>query len=92
MEYRLTFHGLVIGSLAVGLTILATAWVLQGLARIQERWGRRTDRSDAPFDDDGGYWRAREHQPAVKMYGSLAFEKPRSARGELGLDCRRTKG
>ena len=70
MEYRLTFHGLVIGSLAVGLTILATAWVLQGLARIQERWGRRTDRSDAPFDDDGGYWRTVNINPPSRCTGA----------------------
>ncbi len=73
MEYRLTFHALTIGSLAVCLAILATAWILELFGRFRRRPRYGMDHDDHTPGSDGRRSPDRESRHRPRTYPVEAF-------------------
>jgi hypothetical protein len=84
MEYRLTFPTLVIGSLAVCLSILATAWALDWLRRNSKQFPYGDDRNDLEPGGGGRRPSGRPTWDGPRPCPVEVFDGPRSLDIELG--------
>ncbi len=84
MEYRLTFHTLAIGSLAVCLSILAIAWILDLFGRLRRRPRYGMDHDDNTPGSDGRRPSDPESRHRPRTYPVEAFKGRQSADIALG--------
>jgi hypothetical protein len=100
MDYRLTLHSLVIGSLAFCLTVLAIAGVLEWLRPVRRRTGYGTRWYDDGPAGDGRRRPDFANRPAQEIAPVGVLEEAHSAgedngrarRGETGRELLRLAG